>query len=372
MRYLTSFLRRDLRKKAVLLSGPRQVGKTTLAKSFVGKKGVYLNYDIRADKRLIHAASWRKDASLVVLDELHKYPRWKNYLKGLIDEYGNKPSLLVTGSARLEVLRRGGDPLTGRSFYYRLHPIDLEESKEFLKNQPPESRLRRLLQTGGFPEAFLNEADALRLRNDRLDFVVREDLKDLSRTGALRSIELLIELLRERVGGVVNYANLARDLSVSPPTVKSWVELLERLYLIFLVYPYHRGLARSIRKEPKVYFYDCGAAYESGLENLVAGSLLKYCHRQTDAFGVRHRLFYFRDRDQREVDFVVTEETGVKWCVDVKTSDDKPHSPLAYLSSRTQAKAAIQLVKELAKEQDTKGIQIRDLCRWLEQISSNQ
>lgn len=369
MRYLTLNVGRDLRKKTVLISGPRQVGKTTFARSFLDEKGVYLNYDVRADKRLIQKASWRKDASLVVLDELHKHAKWKNYLKGLIDEFKNKPPLLITGSARLEVLRRGGDALTGRTYHYRLHPIDLEESRQFLQNQSADKRLERLLQTGGFPEAFLNPADADRLRNDRLDFVVREDLRDMSRTSSVRTIELLVELLRERVGGVVSYANLARDLSVSAPTVKSWVELLERLYIVFLVYPYHRGFARSIRKEPKVYFYDCASAFENRLENLVACALLKYSHFRTDALGARHQLYYFRDRDHREVDFVVTDGAKVKWCLEVKSSDIKPNSALTYLANRTKAKATLQLVRDLDKEQDLGSIQIRSLCKWLEQIS---
>jgi len=239
-----------------------------------------------------------------------------------------------------------------------------------LRKQPAEKRLDRLLRTGGFPEAFLNPANAARLRNDRLDFVIREDLRDFNRTSSLRSIELLVELLRERVGGVVSYSNLARDLSVSPPTVKNWVELLERLYLVFLVYPYHRGLARSIRKEPKVYLYDCGAAYESNLENLVACSLLKYCHLQTDVRGRRHRLYYFRDRDHREVDFVITDETRVKWCIEVKSSEDKPSGALTYLAKRTQAEKAIQLVRGVEREQDSRGVQIRNISGWLERISS--
>lgn len=373
MRYLSPAIKRDLAKKAILLSGPRQVGKSTLAKSFLGEDGVYLNYDVREDKRLIHAAAWPRDASLVVLDELHKYPKWKNYLKGLIDAHGNRPRLLVTGSAKLDVLRRAGDPLTGRTYRYRLHPIDLEESRTFDKKSSREKRLARLMETGGFPEAFLNPADASRLRNDRLDFVVREDLRDLSRSSSVGAISLLLELLRERTGGVVSYTNLSRDLSVSVPTVKSWIQLLERLYLVFLVYPYYRGFARSIRKEPKVFFYDCGAGYEPAgrLENLVASALLKYCHFQTDTSGKRHHLSYFRDRDGHEVDFVVLEETKVKWCIEVKSADDRPHPSLAYLAERTRPVKTVQLVLNLDRNKQFGRIQVHDLGAWMEKISSH-
>src|SRR6266853_662726 len=119
MRYLASRLQRDLRKKMVLLAGPRQCGKTTLAKSFLDDRGEYLNWDITRDRKIIRELAWPKDASLLVLGELHKAPKWKNLLKGVADEFGNRPPVLVTGSARLDAFRRTGDPLTGRQYFYR-------------------------------------------------------------------------------------------------------------------------------------------------------------------------------------------------------------------------------------------------------------
>lgn len=371
MRYLTQILLRDLAKKAVLLSGPRQVGKSTLAKSLLDRAGVYLNWDIRRDRRVISQIAWPKDASMVVLDELHKAPKWKNLLKGVIDEYQNKPALLVTGSARLEVFRKSGDALTGRTFHHRLHPVDLAESREFLPAGAMEARLDRLLVASGFPEAFLNPADAERLRNDRLEFVLREDLRDLSKVSNLKSIELLLELLRERVGSQVSYSNLAEDLSVSAPTVKNWIALLERLYLIFLVPPYARALARGLRKEPKVYFYDCAAAFNdqgARLENLVAGTLLKYCHWQHDNFGKLCRLHYFRDREKREVDFVVSEGHAVKWCIEVKSGKAELHSALRYLVKRLPGAKGVQLVRGLSRAEEREGIQILNLGQWLEKL----
>jgi predicted AAA+ superfamily ATPase len=373
MRYLAPFLRADLREKPVLLSGPRQVGKSTLAKGLLDGAGVYLNWDIRSHKRLIREAAWPKDSSLVVLDELHKLPKWKNFLKGIIDEFSNRPPLLVTGSARLEVLRRGGDPLTGRTYHYRLHPIDLAEAREFTPRLSGEEKLRRLLDTGGFPEAYLKPREALRLRNDRLDLVLREDLRDLSRTSAIQAIDLLVELLRERVASRISYSNLAEDLSVSMPTVKSWVRLLEVLYLVFLVTPYSRGLARGLKKEPKVYFFDCAAAYDekgARLENLVACALLKHCHLAHDAAGRDLRLHYFRDREGREVDFVVTEARKVLWLVEVKSDDAALHPPLAYLAERLRPAEAVQLVRSLDRPRELRGIKILPLAEWLEALPS--
>ena len=262
MRYLTARLTQDLRKKMVLLAGPRQCGKTTLAKSLLDERGQYLSWDITKDRRIIREAAWPKDASLVVLDEIHKAPKWKNLLKTVADEFGNKPPLLVTGSARLDALRRTGDALTGRQYFYRLHPIDVAESKRFLPELAPDKRMRRLLASGGFPEAFLNPDEAARLRNDRMEIVTREDLRDLSRVTTWRGPADLVELLRERVGKPTNYDNLAQSLGISPPTAKSWVELLEKLYVVFLLPPYSSSLARSIRKDRRVFFYDCAAAYD--------------------------------------------------------------------------------------------------------------
>lgn len=373
MRYLTPFIRRDLGKKLVLLSGPRQCGKSTLAKSILDEKGVYLNWDIRRQQKSIRDIAWPKDASLVVLDELHKYRQWKNHLKGIIDEFGNRPPLLVTGSARLETFRHQGDALTGRTYHYRLHPIDLAESKTFLSKSSIEERLKRLLTAGGFPEAFLHPQEADRLRNDRFDVVLREDLRDVSGSGALRNMELLIELLRERVGQQISYANLARDLAVSAPAVKNWIEILRRLYLIFVVPPYSRGLARSIRKEPKIYFYDCAAAYEEAvpgarLENAVACALRKYCDFQYDGHGQKLELNYFRDREKREVDFVVIKNRRPHWAIEVKQSDDSLSTSLGYFHERAKPQESLQLVRNLTQAKEARGVKILTLGPWLESI----
>jgi predicted AAA+ superfamily ATPase len=199
--------------------------------------------------------------------------------------------------------------LTGRHYFYRLHPIDPAESKLFLPELVLDTRIKRLLSAGGFPEAFLHPKEAARLRNDRMELVTREDLRDLSRVSSWRGPADLVELLRERVGKPVNYDNLAQSLSISPPTAKSWVELLEKLYIIFLLPPYSNRLSRSIRKDRRIYFFDCAAAYdETGgaqLENLVASSLLKYAQFRKDAAGESWEIFYLRDKEGREVDRIL-------------------------------------------------------------------
>jgi uncharacterized protein len=372
MRYLVPRLAHDLRRKMVLLAGPRQCGKTTLAKSLLGDRGEYLNWDIVKDRKIIRELAWPKDASLVVLDELHKAPKWKNLLKGVVDEFGNKPPLLVTGSARLDAFPRAGDALTGRHYFYRLHPIDVAESKRFLPDISLNERVRRLLQAGGFPEAFLNPEEAARLRNDRMELVTREDLRDLSRVSSWRGPADLLELLRERVGKPTNYDNLAQGLAISPPTSKAWVELLEKLYLVFLLPPYSTSLSRSIRKDRRVYFFDCAAAYDTTggaqLENLVACSLLKFAQFRKDAYGENWNLFYLRDKEGREVDFVVTRNRSVHWLIEVKASDEAVSTSLRYYLQKLRPKESLQLVLNLERPQEKSGVKIVPLGKWLESL----
>jgi predicted AAA+ superfamily ATPase len=372
MRYLATQLQRDLLKKLVLLAGPRQCGKTTLAKSLLDENGEYLNWDIARDRKTIRDIAWPKDASLVVLDELHKAPKWKNFLKGVVDEFGNAPPLLVTGSARLDALRRSGDALTGRYFFYRLHPIDLAESKIFLPRIAMAERVRRLLTAGGFPESFLNPGEAARLRNDRMEIVTREDLRDLARISSWRGPADLIEILRENVGKTVNYDNLSQSLGISPPTVKSWVELLEKLYVVFLLPPYSSSLSRSIRKNRRVFFYDCAAAYDDSggaqLENLVASSLLKFIQFKQDTVGARWDLYYLRDKDGHEVDFLVTLNRKVHWIIEVKTSEQSPAAGLRYYAHKLQPRESLQLVLNLDRPREQSGVKILPLAKWLEAL----
>ena len=372
MRYLTPAITRDLRKKVVLLAGPRQCGKTTLAKSLLDPRGEYLNWDIQRDRKVIRDLAWPKDSSLVVLDELHKAHKWKNLLKGVVDEFGNRPPLLVTGSARLDAFRRAGDALTGRTYFYRLHPIDLAESRQFLPIEPVQHRIDRLLRAGGFPEAFLNPEEAMRLRNDRMELVTREDLRDLSRLTSWRGPADLIELLRERLSKPTNFDNLAQSLGVSPPTSKPWVELLEKLYIVFLLPPYSKSLARSIRKDRRIYFFDCAAAYDdtgaSQLENLVACSLLKFTQFRQDAFGETWGLFYLRDKEDREVDFVVTLNRRVHWLIEVKSSDTDLSGGLKYYTEKLKPAESIQLVRNLERPLEKSGCKILPLGKWLEDL----
>ena len=370
MRYLTQHIQSDLKKKMVILSGPRQSGKTPLSKDILNTQGIYLNWDISAHQKIIRERSWNKKSSLIIFDELHKNIKWKNFLKEIADEFQNKPPILVTGSSRLDIFKNEGDALTGRYYHYRLHPIDLHESKKFLPHKNATERLDHLLKTGGFPEALLNPKDADRLRIDRLNLILYEDLRDLNKMPSTRGLKTLIELLRERVGQQINESHLAQDIGVSATTIKNWIILLENLYVIFLVSPYSKGLARSIRKEKKVYFYDSANGFESGarLENTAACSLLKYCHFLRDTQGKEIELYYFRDKDGREVDFIVTENREIKWLLEIKESDTKLSKHLEYLHLKLQNQKTFQLVKNISIKKEIRGISITSMASWLDSI----
>lgn len=329
-RYLETSLLEDLDKKILLLTGPRQCGKTTLSK-MLNPDFQYINYDLAEHRILLMEKSWDREKALIIFDELHKMENWKSWLKGIYDVEGIPPSLIVTGSAKLTAFRKVGDSLAGRHFQFRLHPIDFKEATAYTELDGNDI-FNRLMTVGGFPEPFLNGTKRYynRWKRSHIDLILKEDLLTLSAVRDIQSIETLIELLRSRVGSPVSSNSLARDLQKSPNTIQSWLKLLEDLYVIFRVTPYHKNIARGILKEPKFYFYDTGMVTGSDgikLENLVACAMLKEIHRCQDVEGENLDLHYIRNKDGQEIDFLLTDENVPKQLVEVKWADDSlsPH-----------------------------------------------
>ncbi|MBW6486007.1 MAG: ATP-binding protein, partial [Syntrophobacterales bacterium] len=258
-RYLEEYIQKDLKRKIVLLTGPRQAGKTTLAK-MLSNNFDYLNYDYAEHRLSLMDKSWDRSRELVIFDELHKLKNWKSWLKGIYDAEKIPPSLVVTGSAKLDVFKKAGDSLAGRFFQFRLHPLDLKEIKNVSGTDGLDEKLDRLLKIGGFPEPFLegDETYYNRWKRSHLDIILKQDLIDLENVQQITSIETLIQLLRKKVGSPISYSSLAEDLQCSDKTVKRWLDILETLYVVFKVPPFHRNIARSILKSPKYYFYDTG------------------------------------------------------------------------------------------------------------------
>ena len=366
-RYLEKYVSGDLRDKMVFISGARQVGKTTLSqqigKHFFPDKYEYLNWDNRKDRKVILDGSFPADKSLFIFDEIHKYRNWKNYLKGVYDKYKKRFRILVTGSARLDIYKKGGDSLLGRYHSYRLHPLSLNELlkrsidyrlfKElvFLEDNTKQRKMFNLLfKFGGFPELFIkqSEKELRRWHNERTDRVIKEDIRDIENIRDISALQILVTLLPERVGSLFSINSLREDLSVTHKTISLWVDILERFYYHFRIYPFRSNIIKSLRKEPKLYLWDWSEISDENvkLENIVASHLLKFCHFLFDAEGYKAQLYYLRDKEQREVDFLVTIENKVWFCVEVKTAHKKIPVSLKYFAAKLKIPFVYEVIKE--------------------------
>lgn len=374
-RYLLDDLAAHYRghRQMVFLSGPRQVGKTTLART-LGEQfspSHYFNWDDPAHRELIlkgqeaiarHAGLDRLQAHLplYVFDELHKYRHWRNFLKGFFDQYENNSRILVTGSASLATFKRGGDSLMGRYFPYTLHPVSVAEctksnSLDSILRKPAQvddEKWNALWRFGGFPEPFLKAEQRFynRWRKLRTEQLFREDLRDLTRIQELGQVEFLAELLRQHAGQLTTYAYLAKTVRVSMDTVRRWISTLEALYYCFTVKPWHRNVARALRKEPKYFLWDWSQVESPGAraENLVASALLKAVHWWTESGLGDFDLHFVRDKQKREVDFLVSRDQQPWFLVEVKSSGSTELSDsLRYFQKQTKAPHAFQVAMDM-------------------------
>ena len=381
-RYLDDQIARDLSKKMVILTGARQVGKTTLSKLLVQARGdcVYLNYDTPADRATILAQAWPQRAPLLVFDEIHKMPDWKSWLKGVFDgrhqEDGIAQQILVTGSARMDTFRQAGESLAGRYFAWRLHPISVREWCEQTGASPSQA-VTHLLERGGFPEPALaaDHEEAQRWRSTYFTDLIREDVLEFSRVNEVNAMRLFAQTLQSRVGSPLSIASIARDMAVSPKTLSRYLEILEALYIVFTVRPYSRNIARSTLQQPKVYFFDTGLVQgDAGVrfENLVACHLLKLVHWQRDAKGLNADLHYLRTKDGAEVDFALSQSSftdpHLTHLVECKLSDSKPHAALMRFAHEHPQAQAVQLLRNQRHAQDWGTVQLRDASDWLAQL----
>lgn len=322
IRYLQEQIKRDLSEKMVFLGGPRQVGKTTLAKAFIKNADQYLNWDKDSDRRLIMRDEINTQLRLIVFDEIHKYKKWRNLLKGYYDKFYPDLNFLVTGSARLDYFRKGGDSLVGRYHYLRLHPFSVNE----LSKSATASDLETLLKFGGFPEPLFKQQSThhARWQLERVSRVITQDLRDLDTVKEISLVELLAQSLAPRVGSALSIKSLQEDLNVSPNTVERWIGILEQLYYCFRISPYGPPKIKAVKKTPKLYLWDWSELEDKGsrFENLVASQLLKYCHFQEDTLGLKTELRYFKDVvTEKEIDFIVLQKNKPLFAVECKSGE---------------------------------------------------
>ncbi len=360
-------------QQMAFLAGPRQVGKTTIAKNIIAESKYYkyLNWDNLDNRKILLAGNKEIVTGLpidtlinvkpyIIFDEIHKYKNWKTLLKGFVDEYKDTSHIVVTGSAKLDIYKKGGDSLMGRYFLYRICPLSVAEvSNPHIRNEPisaptpiSSQLIDSLMEFGGFPENFIKQDKRFHTRwqNSRFAQLIREDILDLTKVQELAQLEILADLLKYQATQLVSYTNLANKVRVKDTTIRQWIATLESFYYCFSLRPWSNNVSRSLLKEPKIYLIDWSVIEDRGakLENFIACHLYKaVCFWNDSGFG-KYDLFFLRDKEKREVDFLIT-LNNIPWLMlEVKNSDNYSLSKnLLHFQKQLNAKYALQISYDL-------------------------
>ena len=362
-------------KSMIFLSGPRQTGKTTFMQEIIAKNyphTTYFNWDILDNKKTLLGNPYffqsvdieAGDRPLVILDEIHKYRQWKNYLKGVYDKFHDRFAFAILGSGRLDITKRAGDALTGRFLEMHLFPFtaaELSHSKTDLKQflKAPISGMdlsdasesasvwKELFTLGGFPEPFLSgkESTWRRWSANYGRQIIREDMRSINEIKLIDDIETLFSLLPAKVGNPLSINNLATDLQVSFPAVKHWLGLFDHFYLTFRISPWTKKVSRAILKEKKLYLFNYPVIADAAarFENMVALELLRAVRSWNEWGWGDFGLHYLRNKDKKEVDFLLTKEHVPLLLIETKLTDTTPAPALLEFQSVLKI-PAVQLV----------------------------
>ena len=362
MRYLDKYIIEDLKDKMVFIWWPRQVWKTTLSKDIAKnnyKNFTYLNWDNIEHKKRILNCEYDSESELIIFDEIHKFKKWKNFIKWEFDVKKNKLDFLITWSARLDVYQKWWDSMLWRYYYYRLHPFSLAEivwiNNDFsewidikFNNKFYTKEFNNLVEFWSFPEIFTkkNLRTVKRWKNDRIKKLVYEDIRDLNNVKDLWILELLANTLYEKVWSVFSINSLVNDLHVTNKTISSWIEILEKIYFSYRIYPFHRSDIKSLKKEPKLYLWDYSWINNIWIknENIISNHLLKWVHFLQDVYWYNVKLQYIRDKEKREVDFIISLDWSVEYLIEVKTWDTNISKNLIYYKEKLWIKKCFQVI----------------------------
>lgn len=364
-RYLIPCILDDLfDKKMVFIGGPRQVGKTTLGNNLIAnffKKTNYYNWDNRNDRKIILSSSWESDTELIIFDEIHKYKKWKSFMKGEFDKHKNEFNFLITGSARLDIYKKGGDSLQGRYHHYRLHPFSVAELLNLKSNlipfeeleissNSPQEILNDLEHYGGFPEPFTkhNERTIRRWHNEKIDRMFKEDIQDIEMIRDLASMKILSDILPSKVGSLLSTNSMREDLDVSFRAVSHWLNILESFYYHFRIYPYTSIGIKGLKKEPKLYLWDWSEIKDESkrFENLIASHLYKMVHYLYDYEGYKTNLHFLRDLNKNEVDFLITVDNKPWFAVEIKSNDTIPSKNFTLFKDKYKIPFCYQVIRK--------------------------
>ncbi|OGT64216.1 MAG: hypothetical protein A3J38_00050 [Gammaproteobacteria bacterium RIFCSPHIGHO2_12_FULL_45_9] len=360
-------------QEMLFLSGPRQVGKTTVSKHIkkLSEHFTYLNWDNEDHRKILlegpstiaqyaHCDVLTNTKPIIVFDEIHKRPEWKNFLKGFYDSYGQDTRILVTGSARLNVYKQGGDSLMGRYFPYRMHPLSVAECvrTELLPSEIAEPSpineidFQALLEFGGFPKPFIQRDPqfSVRWKNLRKQQLIQEDIRDINVIHDLNRLQILMDLLKQQAAKQITYSTLSKLIRVSIDTITRWIEVLEAFYYCYRIRPWSHNIARSLIKEPKVFLWDWSLVEDIGAraENFIGTQLLKAAQYWTDRGFGEYDLFYIRTLEKKEIDFLMSRNGKAWFLVEVKLSNNQHISPhLSEFQKQSGAKHAFQVVVDM-------------------------
>ena len=380
-RYILENVLEDLNEKMVFIGGPRQVGKTVFAKDIIGRKfkSSYYNWDNIESRLKALKSEWNYNSELIILDEFHKFPKWKTWIKGEYDMHRERFKFILTGSARLNIFRRGGDSLQGRYYYYTLFPFTLSEVEDINNEFTPLEELKirekefesvnELIKFGGFPEPLFKQSEKYHRRwvKDRFEKLIDEDIRDLTLLRDTGNLLLLSEILKTKVSSVLSINSVSRELQVNFRTAENWFSVFEKFYYCFRIPPYNKKSIKSVKKEKKLYMWDWSVVEDKGarLENLVALHLLKFVFYLRDAEGYDVNLFYIRDVNGREVDFLVSFK-GLPWfSVEVKANDTALSRNLLYFSEKLKIPYNYQLVNKKGVDFLKSGVRVISMSKFL-------